>query len=315
MATRSQSNPPQPSYQIKVVGAERTGLRDAYHAFLRMSWGISIGVIILGFLSANLLFGAAYALCGGVANARPGSLVDGFYFSVQTMATIGYGYMYPQSTIAHLLVVAEAVLGLLLTALCAGLAFAKFSQPIGRIVFSHYATISPIDGVPTLMFRVGNQRGNQIVEATVHVTMIRTVHTREGATFYRMTDLQLVRDRSPAMSRSWNILHEIRPQSPLDGYDPERMAREEVEFHVSLVGVDDTSCQPVHARHQYEHASVIWGARHADILSEMPGGDLLVDARKFHGLQPTVATKEFPYPRPAAAEAPTYEAGGQHAAR
>lgn len=302
MATRNQSGPPQPSYQIKVVGAERIGLRDFYHSFLGMPWGISVGVILLGFLSANLLFGIAYALCGGVVNARPGSFVDGFYFSVQTMATIGYGYMYPQSTIAHVLVVTEALLGLLLTALCAGLAFAKFSQPIGRIVFSHKAAIGPMDGVPTLMFRVGNQRGNQIVEATVHVTMIRTVHTSEGATFYRMIDLPLVRDRSPAMSRSWNILHEIRPQSPLDGYDPERMAKEEVEFLVSLVGVDDTSCQPVHARHQYEHSSVIWGARHADILSETPEGDLLMDARKFHEMLPTVATKEFPYPRPSTAE-------------
>lgn len=299
---RAPSEPQQPSYRIKVVGAAPTGLHDFYHAFLRMPWGITVGVIVLGFLTANLLFGAAYTLCGGVANARPGSLWDGFLFSVQTMATIGYGYMYPQSTVAHVLVVIEAVLGLLLTALCAGLAFAKFSQPTGRIVFSHRAAIGLMDGVPTLMLRVGNQRRNQIVEATVHVTLIRTERTREGMTFYRMHDLPLVRDRSPAMSRSWNILHEIRPQTPLDGYDPERMAREEVELLVSLVGVDDTSYQPVHARHQYEHSAIVWGARHADILSETPEGDLLLDSRKFHDLIPTAPTRDFPYPRPRSAE-------------
>ena len=297
MPTKKSANTPQPSYQIHAVGVEPTGLRDVYHAFLRLPWSVSVGVIVLGFLTANLLFGLAYALCGGVANARPGSLLDGFYFSVQTMATIGYGYMYPQSTTAHLLVVLEAVLGLLLTALCAGLAFAKFSLPTGRIAFSHQAAVGLMDGVPTLVIRVGNLRGNQIVEATVRVTMIRTVRTREGSTFYRMIDLPLVRDRSPAMSRSWNILHEIKPQTPLHGYDPERMAQEEVELLVSLVGVDDTSYQPVHARHQYEHFSIIWGARHADVLTETPDGNLRVDARRFHELVPTEATPDFPYPK------------------
>jgi len=195
--------------------------------------------------------------------------------------------------------VVEAVLGLLLTALCAGLVFAKFSQPIGRIAFSHQVVIGPMDGVPMLMFRVGNERGNLIAEATVRVAMVRTVKTAEGVMFYRMTDLTLVRDRSPAMSRSWNVMHELGPASPLYGYDPERMAKEELELIVSLVGVDDTSLQPVHARHQYEHPDIVWGARHADILSETPTGDLVLDIRQFHSVIPTEPSETFPYPRKA----------------
>ena len=255
--------------------------------------------VTAAFLLANLLFGCAYAELGGVANARPHSVTDGFYFSVQTMATIGYGAMYPQSTAAHVLVVMEAVLGLLLTALCAGLVFAKFSRPIGRIVFSRQVVIGPLDGVPMLMFRVGNERGNLIAEATIRVSLVRTVKTREGVTFYRMTDLPLVRDRSPALSRSWNVMHEINDASPLYGYDPERMAREELELIVSLMGVDDTSYQPVHARHQYQHLHIVWGARHADVLSETPDGNLILDIRKFHNVLPTEPLESFPYPRAA----------------
>lgn len=291
------AHPPKQSYQIRVVGAKTTLFRDGYHAFLRLPWWAAFGLIVLAFLAVNLLFGVAYSKVGGVANARPGSVVDGFYFSIQTMATIGYGAMYPQSTAAHILVVIEAVLGLLITALCAGLAFAKVSQPSGRIVFSRQVVIGLMDGVPNLMFRVGNERSNQIVEATVRVVIVRTVTTREGVTFYRMTDLKLVRDRSPAMSRSWNVLHEITEASPLFGYDPERMRQEEMELIVSLVGVDDTSYQPVHARHQYEHDQVIWGARHADILTDIPGGDMILDIRRFHDLVLTEPTPEFPYPR------------------
>jgi inward rectifier potassium channel len=286
------------SYKIRVVGAQTAWFRDAHHAFLRMSWWMGLLVLIAFFLLTNVLFAFAYAYLGGVANARAGSVIDGFYFSVQTMATIGYGYMYPQSTAAHALVVTEAVLGLLLTALCAGLVFAKFSQPTGRIAFSREVVIGPMDGVPTLMFRVGNERGNQIVEATIRVAIVRTVRTSEGQVFYRMTDLPLVRDRSPAMTRSWNVMHSISDGSPLHGYDPERMAREEVELIVSLVGVDDTSYQPVHARHQYEHQHIIWGARHADVLSEAGNGDLVMDVRNFHLVVPTEPLPSFPYPRP-----------------
>lgn len=290
-------SPAQGTYKIRVVGAHTAWFRDAHHAFLRLPWWAGFCCIIAVFLVVNGLFGIAYAEIGGVANARPQSIVDGFYFSIQTMATIGYGAMYPQSTAAHVLVVIEAVLGLLVTALCAGLVFAKFSQPTGRIAFSHQVVIGPMDEVPMLMFRVGNERGNMIAEATVRVSMVRTMKTKEGVTFYRMTDLPLVRDRSPALSRSWNVMHEINQASPLYGYDPERMAREELELIVSLMGVDDTSYQPVHARHQYQHLHIIWGARHADVLSETPSGDLVLDVRNFHSVLPTEPSASFPYPR------------------
>lgn len=299
MATPRDSSPRPTSgaYKIRVIGARTAWFRDAHHAFLRLPWWAGLGTVIAGFLIVNLLFGVAYAVIGGVANARPMSVADGFYFSIQTMATIGYGAMYPQSTAAHALVVVEAVLGLLLTALCAGLVFAKFSQPTGRIAFSRQVVIGPLDGVPMLMFRVGNERGNLIAEATIRVSMVRTVRTQEGVTFYRMTDLPLVRDRSPALARSWNVMHELGPASPLHGYDPERMASEEVELIVSLIGMDDTSYQPVHARHQYEHMHIVWGARHADVLSETPEGDLVLDVRNFHAIVPTNPSDSFPYPR------------------
>ena len=295
------SAPPQPrqlSYKTRVVGAPTTWFRDAFHAFLRIPWWAGLGIVVAAFLVANLLFGLAYARLGGVANARPHSIADGFYFSIQTMATIGYGAMYPQSTAANVLVVIEAVLGLLITALSTGLVFAKFSRPTGRIVFSHDVVIGPMDGVPMLMFRVGNERGNMIAEATIRVAVVRTVKTAEGNTFYRITDLPLVRERSPAMSRSWTVMHEITAASPLHGYDPERMAREELELMVSLSGIDDTSYQPVHARHQYEHPAIRWGARLADVLSESADGDLVLDVRQFHAVVPTQPSDSFPYPRP-----------------
>ncbi len=284
------------SYQIHVVGAPRQPLlRDAYHLFLRMTWPRALASLVALYVLVNALFALAYTLVGGVAGARPRSYFDAFSFSVQTLGTIGYGAMYPRTIAAQSLVIIESVAGLLVTALATGLVFAKFSQPGGRIAFAHYATIAPMDGVPTLMIRVGNERGNIIVEAQVRVVIVRTVRTLEGVTFYRMDDLPLRRDRSPAMNRSWTVMHTIDDASPLKGATPDTLERDEIEFMVSLIGVDDTSYQPVHARRNYEHTQVAWGARHSDVLSEREDGHLVLDVRRFHELTPTDATEEFPY--------------------
>ena len=134
------------------------------------------------------------------------------------------------------------------------------------------------------------------VEAQVRVSLVRTERTKEGMTFYRLVDLTLTRDRSPAVARSWTVMHPITPNSPLFGKTPTLLASEEVELIVTLVGVDDTSLQPVHARKAYADTDVVWGGRHADILQEEPDGSIVLDVRKFHQLEKTAATPEFPYP-------------------
>ncbi|MFO0658706.1 MAG: ion channel [Polyangiaceae bacterium] len=281
---------------VRIVGAPRRELRDAYHYLLQRPWWVALALIILAFLLLNAGFALLYLLTGGIANAREGSFIDAFFFSVQTMGTIGYGSMYPNNFAANILVVAEAVCGLVVTAVATGLVFAKFSQSTARIVFTDQVTIHLMDGTPTLSFRLGNQRGNQIVEAQLRVHMIRTEKTAEGVLFYRMYDLPLTRDRSPAFSRSWTVMHRITPDSLLYGETPESLARSEAEFVMTVIGTDDTSLQPVHARREYTHRDIVWGARHVDILSEEGDGTIVLDLRRFHDTVATMATETFPYP-------------------
>lgn len=290
--------PRAPTPEITVVGATRTTLRDAYHLFLRARWSIALAGIVVSYLALNAVFAVAFCLTGGIANARTGSFFDAFCFSVQTMGTVGYGSMYPASAAANTVVIAESVTGLIVTAVATGLVFAKFSRSTGRVAFARHAVIGPMDGVPTLMLRVGNERGNIILEATIRVALVRTETTREGVTFYRMYDLVLARERSPAMTRSWTVLHPIGTGSPLFGATPASVAKDEIELLVTVVGVDDTSMQPVHARRRYKHHDVVWGARHADILSEESDGRLIVDMRNFHEVLPTSPIDGFPYPQP-----------------
>jgi inward rectifier potassium channel len=214
------------------------------------------------------------------------------------MGTIGYGAMYPESPAANLLVVIESIVSLLLTALSTGLVFAKFSRSTARIVFSDHAVIGPLNGgVPTLMFRMGNLRGNQIVDAQIRVVFTRTERNPDGSTFYRMTDLKLTRERALSLSRSWSVMHPLGPESPFHGQTPESCIADEVELQIMVLGLDDITMQPVHAAHRYLASQILWGARHADVLSERADGNLVLDLNNFNVTEPSVATPEFPYPR------------------
>lgn len=280
-----------------MVGATPHPVRDAYHSLLRMTWPGVLLTIALLFMLANAVFALLFMEVGGVTGARDGSLRDAFFFSVQTLGTVGYGAMYPTSMGANVLVTAESVVGVILTALATGIVFARFSQTTSMLVFTSKVCISPMDGVPTVMLRVGNDRESTIVEASIRVVMIRTITTQEGMLFYRMVDLPLQRDRSLALSRSWTVLHVIDEKSPLFGLTPGGCELHEVEITASVTGTDDTSLQPVHARRRYEAKDIVWGARPADVLSELPDGRIKLDVTKFDAIIPTQPTEAFPYPK------------------
>jgi inward rectifier potassium channel len=283
--------PPGASYGFQIIGEERAPLRDFYHLLLKQPWRVTFAVIAGTFLVANAIFAVAFLLVGGVANARPGSFLDAYFFSVQTMGTIGYGTLSPDTPAANVVVVLESITSLTLTALATGLVFAKFSRSTARIVFSREAVVCPMNGVPTLMFRMGNQRGNQIVGAHVRVAMVRTEKTTEGETFYRTMDLKLHRDHLLSLSRSWSALHTIDESSPLHGETPASMEAKEIELQILLVGLDDISMQTVHAGHRYFTNQILFGRRHVDVLSESPDGDIVLDLRKFHDTEPASSPK------------------------
>ncbi len=252
---------------------------DLYHYLLTASWPVLLGFIAALFVAANLAFAAAYFLDGGLEGAVPGSFADAFFFSVQTMATIGYGKLAPASTFANILVACEALMGLLGLAMVTGLVFAKFSRPTARVRFSQHAVIEPRNGVPCLMFRMANLRANRIVEASIHVALLRDERTAEGEWMRRYYDLQLERQQTPAFSLSWTVIHPIVEGSPLFGQTPASLAEVSAEIVASMTGLDETFSQVVHARHLYELDDIVWGARLADILVVTPEGASIDFAR------------------------------------
>lgn len=268
--------------RLVLLGDRRRPLADLYHALLVRPWWFALGLLASGFLAINLTFALAFWATSGVANAH--GFADHVYFSVQTSGTIGYGGMTPTSTAANLLVTAESIVSLLTTALATGIVFAKYSRSTARIRFAQRPTVAPFDGRPTLRLRIGNQRGNSIVEAQIRVVFSRTHVTREGETFYPQVDLALVRDRAPALSRAWTVMHVIDDASPLAGHDAASLAAIEAELFVSVTGVDETTMQTVHARTSYDAGAIAWGMRPADVVGERADGAMVVDLGQFDAL-------------------------------
>ncbi|MBE9109220.1 ATP-sensitive inward rectifier potassium channel 10 [Nodosilinea sp. LEGE 07298] len=238
-------------------------------------------VLVYGLL--NALFALAYLAGGdGIAQAQPGSFWDAFFFSVQTLASIGYGAMYPQTLYANAVVTVEALVGLLGLAVVTGLVFTRFAQSTARILFSRVVVVTPYNGVPALMFRSANQRGNPVIEAQMRVYLLRDEVSLEGQVMRRLYPLNLLRGETPSFPLTWTAIHPIDADSPLWQQTTESLAQLRAQMIVSLSGIDETVTQAVHARHVYQAHDILWDHRFIDIIHEIQGGDRYIDFSHFH---------------------------------
>lgn len=275
--------------------ARRRGLSVAqtwspYHDLLNMSWRKFIAALLGVFIGLNLIFAVAYALCGQGALSGPNAntfgslLLECFFLSVQTLATVGYGHIAPASTAANFISVVEMFLGFLMYAIAAGLAFARFARPQARIVFSDHAVVAPYHEGKALMFRFANTRKNQLLELEVKVLFSRIVYVNENP-IRRYFQLDLERSRVAIIPLHLTVVHEINEQSPLSGLSSRDLADSAAELLVLVTAMDETFSATVHARTSYTHEEIEFDARFATVLSLADDGVVEVDLRRFHDVE------------------------------
>jgi inward rectifier potassium channel len=274
--------------QIRRVGISRWHWGDIYHWMLTVSWPRFFLLVGALYFVTNLLFALAFFVVpGSISNARPGYFPDCVFFSIETLATVGYGYMNPGSTYGHVVASAEILLGMVEVAAVTGLLFARFSRPTSRIMFSDVAVVTPFNGVPTLMLRAGNERANLILEASVRASLVRRETTLEGQIFTRFYDLPLEREHSGVFALTWTIMHRIDESSPLFGKTQQDLQREGTTLAVVMSGTDDTLNDFVHARQTYAAEHIFFNHHFADIMSDKQEGNVrILDYSKFHDVYP-----------------------------
>lgn len=260
-----------------------------YHWLLSISWAHYMFMLIGFYFIVNILFAFAYYLCGpesfqGVVEATShGWPVDAFFFSVQTIATIGYGRINPVSLAANVLVTLESLVGLLGLALATGILFARFSRPSAKILYSDNAVVAPYRGITAFEFRIANERSNQLIEVNVTVTLSR-FEMEDGKHVRRFHMLPLERKSVVFFPLNWTIVHPIDESSPLFGVTEQTLNESDAEFLVLLTAVDETFSQTVYSRSSYKDHEVIWGTKFASMFHTIDGRGT-VDLHKIHDVE------------------------------
>ena len=292
--------PSRPLPPVHTHGRRKTFFEDVYHDILSMPWWRFFAYAAVGWMGINLVFAIVYAASPGcIANAGPG-LEDAFYFSVQTLATIGYGAMSPATRYGHVIVVVEALVGTLGVALVTGVTFAKFARPTARVLFGAKVVVQLRDGVPHMVFRLANWRGNLVVEGQLRAAVLRRHTTREGDLTRIPVELPLVRDRTALFALTWVPMHRIDERSPFWGADALATLRaERAEIYLSFTGVDETLGQQIHARHAYRLDDIVYNARFVDVLTIEEDGTRSVDYASFHDIEILGPAEDLPWEAPA----------------
>jgi inward rectifier potassium channel len=283
---------------IRETPHRRRRWTDLYHLVLTLSWPRFFALVAAFFLALNLAFATAYWLASGsVANARPGSFADVLFFSIETLATVGYGEMTPASLSGYLISSLEILIGLMSLAVVTGLMFARFSKPTARVLFSDKAVVRDFEGQRVLMLRVANERHNRMVEPTANLGLVRLEKTRDGEDIYRLHDLELVRNRNQVFALTWTLIHRIDATSPLHGWDQRRLAQARSRITVSILGHDETMATAVHALHEYSADDLLFDHRFVDVIADGADGARIIDLNRFHDVVPCAAEMRKPSQR------------------
>ena len=265
-------------YSFTTKGISRFDLRDPYHVAVTLTWPQFLTSMLGLYLSVNVVFATLYTLVpGSLANAKSGNFAEAFFFSFETLATVGYGEMYPQSLYGHIVACIEITSGVAFTAILTGLTFVRFSRPKAKFVVAENFVVARYNGRPTLMLRIGNGRPGLMANVRAQVNVLLSETSLEGVTFRRSHSLTLVRDQLPILPLAWTLMHEIDDTSPIFGMDSESMIAAQARLFVSIEARDPSLSAVVYDLRNFRPEDVAFGMRYADALTTSDDGSTILD--------------------------------------
>jgi len=276
--------------EIETLGLTQGAWTDFYHRSMSVYWPVFFGGAALVFVALNTIFAFLYFLGHEpIANVAGDNPLEFFYFSIETLATVGYGDMHPQTHYGHLIATIEIFTGMCFLAVLTGLVFARFSRPRARFVFATHPVVAQHGGQSTLMIRMANARHNTISRANARLWLIRVERTKEGDQLRRFYELPLDRNDHPMFVLSWMLFHVIDKNSPLHGVTATDLAEGDALFVLNVGGLDYSSAQQLYARRVYSWHDIRWRHRYRDITSISAQGRFLLDYTKFNDVVPEEA--------------------------
>ncbi|NEX64471.1 ion channel [Noviherbaspirillum galbum] len=278
------------SMSLEKIGIQRFDLGDPYHAAVSMSWPAFMACLALIYIAINFLFALLYAAVpGSLEHARPGSLVDAFFFSVETFATVGFGVMSPASVYGHVVTTIETFTGLLMTAMMTGLVFVRFSRPRAKILFADTLVVSRSGDEPVLLIRIGNGRPNALMGASARAVALLPDKDANGHAFRRAHDLALQRSDMPFFPMTWTMMHPLREDSPLAALAHVNEVPRDLRLIVSISAHDPSLAATVSALHAYGAEKIQLDMRYVDAVRWDGNDRSVADMRKLSAVEPESA--------------------------
>ena len=254
--------------EIVKRGVARYDLSDPYHFAVELSWR-EFALAFLGLeLGVNIVFALLYlASPGCIANMRPGSFSDAFFFSIETLATVGYGTMAPATFYGHAVSAIEIVCGLVFTAIMTGLLFVRFSKPRPKILFADQAVITRHNGSPALMVQIANGRLTLLTNAVVRLGLVLLEEGADSHRFRQLHDLALSNATLSLFPLTWTVMHEIDEDSPLAGYDAEHFKEHDARLVLTIEARDHVLGAAIHDMRIYTADEVVFGMHYAEAVT------------------------------------------------
>ncbi|HWW37709.1 ion channel [Pedobacter sp.] len=281
---------------VKRIGLPFFRTSDTYNWLISMTWKKFLLVILTAYIVVNMVFAFLYVTIGiehlkGAEGISPRDhFFDAFFFSAQTISTVGYGHISPDGFLTSIVAAFESMLGLLAFALATGLLYGRFSRPNAKIIYSQHMVIAPYKGIKGLMFRMANLRNNQLIEVEVQVVMSYN-ETIDGKKTRRFYPLELERSKIGLLTMSWTVVHPIDENSPIYDKTAEDLAEAEVELLIMVKAFDDTFSQTVHTRTSYRDEDIVHQARFTNIFSNDSNGQTVMDMSKIGHIEKLEATE------------------------
>ncbi len=251
---------------------------NVYFYLVTMRWKYFFGLVLLSYFLLNLGFTWLYVAIGighlqGIERAGFWEdFANVYFFSTQTLTTVGYGHISPIGYATNVVASLESFTGLLTFALISGLLYGRFSRPSAKIVFSEHLLVAPYRGGQGLMFRMGNARKSELIETDVRLILSMNQTDENGASVRKFWDLTLEFAKVSFFSLSWTVVHGLTEESPLFGFNTEDLLEANAEFLVLVKGTDETNEQLVHARRSYVADEIIWNARFKPVIARNGSG-------------------------------------------
>lgn len=274
------------SFDLRKSGVARFDLRDRYHLAVAAPWPAFVLAAITFVVALNVVFALLYALKpGAVQNLAQGDVLHAFFFSLETLATVGYGEMAPASLYGHIVASAEILIGMTFVAIFTGILFVRFSRPQARILVPEHLVVTQHNSELTLMVRIANGRLTMLTHASANLTIMVDETTHEGRTFRHVRDLTLVRETLPIFPLTWTLMHVINEASPLHGLSAEDLEARQTRIFLTIAARDAAIGAQIQDVFGFTPQQIKFGKRYGDAVVASEAGHIIADISKLSLLE------------------------------